>query len=57
LELRRGACSHGDGTEEILDLELRIGYSWWDGEAGAGGRVWLRVAWRRGFVSYPDDLC
>ncbi|PVH64401.1 hypothetical protein PAHAL_2G260300 [Panicum hallii] len=27
LELRRGACSHGDGTEEILDLELRIGYS------------------------------
>jgi len=27
LELRMGACSHGDGTEERLDLQLRLGYS------------------------------
>lgn len=27
LELRMGACSHGDGAEERLDLELRLGYS------------------------------
>lgn len=26
LELRVGACSHGDGTEECLDLQLRLGY-------------------------------
>jgi len=27
LELRMGACSHGgDGTEERLDLQLRLGY-------------------------------
>lgn len=27
LELRMGARSHGDGTEERLDLQLRLGYS------------------------------
>nr|AAY17040.1 RAMOSA1 C2H2 zinc-finger transcription factor [Tripsacum dactyloides] len=27
LELRIGACSHGDGAEERLDLQLRLGYS------------------------------
>ncbi|KAF8695250.1 hypothetical protein HU200_037467 [Digitaria exilis] len=27
LELRMGACSHGDGAEERLDLELKLGYS------------------------------
>nr|ACX94173.1 ramosa1 C2H2 zinc-finger transcription factor [Zea mays subsp. parviglumis] len=26
LELRIGACSHGDGAEERLDLQLRLGY-------------------------------
>ncbi|RCV11624.1 hypothetical protein SETIT_2G201700v2 [Setaria italica] len=27
LELRMGACSHGDDAEERLDLELRLGHS------------------------------
>jgi hypothetical protein len=54
LELRMGACSHGDGAEERLDLELRLGYSWDDGHRVLREYGWVMACYdsmtQRGFV-------